>query len=74
MSYTPNPIEFDKVTSICGLGKGEETCAFLVCGAGGFECAKGSVHETIIRNRLLMDFMKAKGDNCQGPQKGFTPL
>lgn len=51
---------------ICKLGKGDECCAYLVMGRGGFECAKGTGMEKFIELRLAEGTMNAKGDNCQG--------
>ena len=57
----------ERAKEVCKFGQGEATCAFiiLICGEG-FECAKGTDIETIIRDRLAEGRMKAKGDNCGG--------
>ena len=57
----------NQVDDVCGLGNGEKTCAFLLLGAGGMECAKRSGVEKVIRSRLSAGTMVAKGDNCSGP-------
>jgi hypothetical protein len=54
----------NKVKTICLLGQGELTCAYLVCGPDGFECAKGTGIEKAISARLRAGTMRAKGDNC----------
>ena len=54
------------VKEVCGMGKGEECCAYLICGASGFECAKGTELAYQIELRLAMGTMNAKGDNCLG--------
>lgn len=53
----------------CGLGAGDECCAFLVVGAGGFECARtmDGIRETI-RARLAAGTFNAKYD------PGITPF
>lgn len=53
------------VDEVCKLGQGADTCAFLVL-ASGWNCAKGSNVESILRGRLERGEMKAKGDNCEG--------
>lgn len=54
----------EKLKSVCLLGQGDKTCAFVTCGADGFECAKGTFVESIIRRRLAEGTMRAQGDNC----------
>jgi hypothetical protein len=54
------------VEETCKLGQGEKTCAFLMMGAEGFDCAKGTSIEATIRKRLEAGTMNAKGDNCEG--------
>ena len=53
--------------SVCRLGDGEATCAFLMFG-GGWLCAKAvpGIAATV-RGRLAAGTMVAKGDNCSGP-------
>ena len=51
---------------ICKIGQGEECCAFLLMGAKGFECAKGTFTQNAINLRLAEGTMNAKGDNCPG--------
>ncbi len=63
----PDTLSDAKVEKVCGLGKGSKTCSFLVMGADGFECAKKTAIETVIRQRLEAGTMNAKGDNCSGP-------
>lgn len=53
----------EKAKTICKLGKGSECCKFLVCGPGGFECAKLTSMRKHIEDRTNMN---AKGDNCEG--------
>ena len=59
-------IEDTYLKNICGLGKGEGCCAFLAAGSKGFECLKGGSLEHTIRERLAIEDMNAKGDNCNG--------
>lgn len=53
----------EEAKTICKLGDGESTCAFLVVGGNGFECIKmsypanGSIH-----SRLKDGTMTAKGE------------
>lgn len=50
---------------VCIVVQGPATCRFLVLSTDGFECAKGTIIERVIRNRALK--MRAQGDNCSGP-------
>lgn len=53
----------DEAQTVCRLGKGEECCAFLVCGAGGFECIRMSYPTNAsIFTRLKAGTMTAKGE------------
>lgn len=60
------------VRSVCKPGHGHETCSFMIAGAGGLKCGKGSAFENAIRQRLVEGTMNAKGDNCSG-HPDFTP-
>ena len=53
----------DEAKEICKLGGGEECCAFLVCGGGGFECLRMSYPANgSIFSRLENGTMNAKGE------------
>ena len=59
----------DEAKDICRLGKGEECCAYLICGTNGFECIKMSYPlNSSIYKRLEEGTMNAKGigewDDC----------
>lgn len=56
----------DEAKEICRLGRGDECCAFLVCGADGFECVRMSRPSLIFR-RIKEGTMNAKG---QGEWEG----
>ena len=54
---------------ICRIGQGDECCAFLVAGGGGFECIRMSYPtNSSIFSRLEAGTMNAKGEggwkNC----------
>lgn len=68
-----NKIKDELVKETCKLGKGEECCAYLAIGAGGFECAKGTRMAYSIEHRLAIGSMNAKGDNCQGVATHNSP-
>jgi len=56
-------LEEDESQDICKLGKGEECCAFIVCGPDGFECIRMSYPANgVIFTRLEEGAMKAKGE------------
>lgn len=62
----------------CRPGEGAASCSYLIFGAAGFDCAKGSSFLTRgIEERRSHANMTAQGDNCSGPPayrvKGNTP-
>lgn len=61
------------IKTICQIGRGAETCSFLIAGANGFECAKGTGLEQAINERRETKAMNALGDNCSGPPE-FKPV
>ncbi|MBU6231096.1 MAG: hypothetical protein KGI45_01080 [Patescibacteria group bacterium] len=65
----PTPLSEDRVKTLCKMGRGPDTCSFLIAGTG-MCCAKGSVFEQAILERRPT--MKAQGDNCSGPPE-FKP-
>lgn len=48
---------------VCLVGQGADCCKYVLCGAGGFECAKGTGFAATLEARTDMH---AKGDNCDG--------
>ena len=56
----------EHLKTVCQMGKGMRTCAYLTMSGGGFECGKNTSVEAIIRQRLAEGTMKAQGDNCEG--------
>lgn len=62
----------DYVDRVCKFGQGAKACSFLLAGESGHQCAK----ESPVLNRTILGMraeMKAKGDNCSGPQN-FGPV
>lgn len=53
-------------TKVCNIGKGAETCRYLIVGAGGFECGKDSEYQEAIDKNFERGVMVAIGDNCAG--------
>jgi len=53
---------------VCNIGKGAETCRYLIVGAGGFECGKDSEFKEAIDKKFEggVRVMVAIGDNCAG--------
>lgn len=73
----PHPLPNEgHAKKVCKSGQSAATCAFLSAGGGSgevsFKCAKDSMIEVNIRQRLAEGTMGAKGDNCSGPPD-FTP-
>ncbi|MFA5107318.1 MAG: hypothetical protein WC497_03250 [Patescibacteria group bacterium] len=56
----------EHIEKTCQPGQGETTCGFLSMGPGGFQCAKGTALEGVIKQRLAAGTISAKGDNCEG--------
>ncbi len=57
----------EHVKEICKLGKGSETCAYLMMSSDGWECAKDNPSiEVMILKRLQEGTIRAQGDNCPG--------
>ena len=55
------------VKDICRPGQMEKTCAFLLMGAEGWECAKDIAQfYHAVQLRLAKGTMTAQGDNCLG--------
>lgn len=52
----------------CGIGEGDNCCAFLVAGAGGFECGREmeGIYQTL-RTRLAAGTITAKYDPGTAP-------
>jgi len=51
----------DEAVKICKLGSGNTCCAYLVCGADGFECIKRTHLRDNIDARLKAGTMNAQG-------------
>jgi hypothetical protein len=62
-------ISVGEAKNICRMGQKEKCCAYLCCGADGFECAKGSSLQPTIDARLEAGSFTAKGrggwDGCK---------
>lgn len=58
-------INSEHLYETCKLGQGELTCSFLVM-SEGFECAKGTSMEPILKRRRERGTIGAMGDNCDG--------
>lgn len=56
----------DYARKVCKLGKGAETCRYLIVGSGGFECGKDSGFQEKIDKNFEQGIMVATGDNCTG--------
>ena len=59
-------IDEKHLKDVCKAKQGEESCAFLVLGLNGWECAKFTNFEDMIRERIAEGTMRSKGDNCEG--------
>ena len=57
---------------VCKIGQREKTCSFLLFGADGFSCAKGTSLEAVLEKRRQAREMVALSDNCTGPPDFIT--
>ena len=62
----------DQMENLCLVGSGRFCCSFLVMGSNGFQCAKSTEFESVIRVRRARGTITAMGDNCSGPPD-FNP-
>ena len=53
----------DEVKELCKPGAGDDTCIYLLCGGGGFQCAR--MHGSLILIDLLEGNGSAKREGCQ---------
>ena len=53
--------------NLCKIGKGSETCKYLIFGMGGFQCAKDNTeNKKAIDDNWAEKPHVAQGDNCVG--------
>ena len=60
-------IDPEHLRKVCLIGQGVVTCRFIVAGAEGLTCAKGTNVESILKERGDRGQMLAVGDICSGP-------
>ena len=52
---------------VCKIGKGGDTCKYLILGMGGFQCAKDKIeNKKAIDDNWASNPHVAQGDNCVG--------
>lgn len=56
----------EHVKNVCKIGQGNDCCRYLVMGAQGFECAKGTSLQSHLDARVITNTIVAQGDNCEG--------
>ena len=54
------------VREVCRIGQGHACCRYLTMGAGGWDCAKNTSIRRILDERVVMENIVARGDNCPG--------
>lgn len=57
------------VKNVCKLGQGHECCRYLLLSPDGWECAKVTGLKVLLDDRVKMEKMNARGDNCEGQIK-----
>ena len=55
-----------EVLGVCGLGRGEVCCRFLLRGPEGWGCAKLTELREYIDDQVARGEFNARGDNCEG--------
>ncbi len=63
----PTVISNDLKNETCAPEPGPKACSFLVMRAEGWQCAKGSLFEEMLRERRAAGTIRSMGDNCSGP-------
>jgi len=59
-------LSYEEAEGLCGLGKGEKRCPFLVNSSGTWECYKMNYPGNgPILQKIKEGTMKAKGDSCK---------
>lgn len=61
--YADIKISVEEMKKLCKPGHGEDTCSWLVCGAGGFECLYYHKPQSLIDRRKAKT-MVAMRDGC----------
>lgn len=56
----------EHVKNVCKIGQGHDCCRYLVMGAQGFECTKGTSLQVVLDARVYNNTITAQGDNCEG--------
>lgn len=65
----------DIVNTLCQLGAGPRTCAFLMASGKGLVCGKQDPElRNVVVQRLYKGDMNAKGDHCLGPDFLYEPI
>ena len=66
-------ISFRHLHEVCLPGRGKDTCRYITCGSGGFECAKHTGIGKHLDNRVAQNTITAQADNCGGREKDLLP-
>lgn len=69
MSTEQTVIPKKYVNEVCKIGKGNDSCRYLVSGHYGFECAKHTMIAPQLDRRVKEKTLTARGDNCKGWSK-----
>lgn len=60
-------MDLNKAKDVCKLGRGHETCRYLIMAPTGFECVKFHAGVKALLDKRVEDgAMNAQGDNCEG--------
>lgn len=54
------------VKEICKIGQGALCCRYITMGAKGWGCEKHSSLGSYLDNRVALEQIVARGDNCEG--------
>lgn len=56
----------DMRDNVCKMGQGHDCCRYMVVSGDGISCAKNSQFHKTIDQRVALEKMTARGDNCEG--------
>lgn len=59
-------LDNQRLVGICKVGRGRDTCRYIISGAGSFQCGKHTDYRAVIDKRVEDDSFTAKADNCEG--------
>ncbi len=60
-------VNIEHIEKLCKVGKGSNTCRYLLFGMNGFQCAKDNTeNKKAVDENWATKSHGAQGDNCEG--------